>query len=133
MPQTLCDMLYNAARKYADLNSIITAVSGTNYTHARIRRAIWYSYLGVTEELRNEAKARFPYLRVLAVRKGRQDILSALSKTASCPVLTDGKTDHLDAFAQACAALDARGMDLQAMQLDDPACGAWFTKRFLTV
>lgn len=133
MPQTLCDVLYAAARRYADLQGIILAVSGKNYTHARIRRAIWHSYLGVTEELRNEAKQHFPYLRVLAVKNGRQDILSALAKNAACPVLTDGKTDHLSDFAKSCAALDEKAMDLQAMQLSDPTCGSWYTKRLYIV
>lgn len=133
MTPTLRDGLFSAARQCVDAQQIESCVSGRHFTRARVRRALWHCLLGVTDTLAQEARKTTPYLRVLAVRQGREDLLGALHRNAQAPVLTSGKIDELSSFAQQCAALDMRAMDLQAMTLDDPRCGAWFTKKLIKI
>lgn len=127
MSQTLCDTLYQAAHKYSSMQDILNHVSGRHITRARVRRALWLSFFGITVSLRQQAKVQVPYLRVLAIKKGREDILRALAHHARVPVLTTGETKNLTEFGQACAQLDMHMLNIRAMCSDTPACGAWYT------
>ena len=77
----LCDLS-------ADANSIIslTSLADTKkYTKARIRRAIWNSYFGVT----SSDVRRLPcYTQVLAMDKIGRSLLKEIKKTSEFPVIT---------------------------------------------
>ena len=62
----------HAARSYATLEEIATAVKSKRYTRTRIDRMLLCAFLGITEEtLRNPA----PYVRVLALNDRGREIL----------------------------------------------------------
>jgi predicted nucleotidyltransferase len=68
-----------------DLEELITLVSTKRYTNARIRRAIWNSYFGITS---SDIKKLPCYTQVLAMdEKGRKK-LKEIKKTSKIAILT---------------------------------------------
>ena len=96
--------LYNRLRSASfgadSISSLIELTKTKKYTTARIRRAIWYSFFGVTS---SEAKARPAYTQVLAMTQSGAALLKRIKKTTNFPILTKpSATSHLsgDALAQ---------------------------------
>ena len=93
-PQAKCDIhdadggLYNRlARLSHEVNSLsaIKELAATKkYTDARIRRAIWFSYFGVTS---SDVRVLPEYTQILAMDKVGQAILKKARKTATISVL----------------------------------------------
>ncbi len=81
--------LYNrllANAKKADSISSLTSLALTKkFTRARIRRAIWYSYFGITS---SEIKALPLYTQILALDTVGQGIVKKIKKATSFPLLT---------------------------------------------
>ena len=68
-----------------DLNELVSLVSTKRYTNARIRRAIWNSYFGITS---SDIRTLPSYTQVLAMdEKGRKK-LKEMKKTSLLSVLT---------------------------------------------
>lgn len=76
--------LENRIKKYAGYASgypsIVDAVKTKRYSHARLRRIFLYALLGITKKLVQKTDKAAPYARVLAVKKGCDELLSELSK-----------------------------------------------------
>ncbi len=70
----------DAAQQSGSYAELLQNIKTKRYTMARIRRALLCAFLGITADTVNRAKACEPYLRVLALKDGRTDILSALPK-----------------------------------------------------
>ncbi len=68
-----------------DISSLAALTETKKFTNARIRRAIWYSFFGVTS---SDVKSAPAFTRVLALDKEGQAILHAAKATARIPVLT---------------------------------------------
>ncbi len=81
--------LYNriqAMSLYADSISSLTELAKTKkYTTARIRRAIWYSFFGVTS---SEVKSSPAYTQILAMDGIGAALLKRIKKNSDFPVLT---------------------------------------------
>lgn len=81
--------LYNRLYKQSfNTNTIteLTALAGTKkYTTARIKRAIWYSFFGVTSSIMKELPY---YTQVLALDSVGQAILKDIKKRTDFPILT---------------------------------------------
>ncbi len=81
--------LYNRLRNNsfkANTISMLTQLTDTKkYTHARIKRAIWYSFFGVTS---SEIKRSLEYTQVLAMNSVGKSILKEVKKMKAFPVLT---------------------------------------------
>ena len=81
--------LYNRLiTKSYEANDIfgLTALAETKkFTRARIRRAIWYSFFGVTSSV---ARCTPGFTRVLALDKEGQAVLHAAKESASIPIVT---------------------------------------------
>ena len=66
--------------------SMLTALAETKkYTKARIRRAIWNTYFGVTSSVVRSLPA---YTQVLAMDSIGRGLLKAIKKTSDFPVIT---------------------------------------------
>ena len=68
----------HAARKYATIEEILTAVKSKRYTRSRLDRMLLCAFLGITEEVLN---APAPYVRVLAFNDRGREILKDARKT----------------------------------------------------
>ena len=94
-PSAPCDMqdarggLYNRliTKSYEahDISSLAALTETKKFTNARIRRAIWYSFFGVTS---SDVKSAPAFTRVLALDKEGQAILKAAKATAKIPIVT---------------------------------------------
>lgn len=86
----VCDCtegLENALKKAASLNARLTeTLTNARYTSSRIRRIALQNLLKIDEALIRESLQAPLYLRVLAIKKGRSDILSALAES-SLPII----------------------------------------------
>ena len=77
----LCDMSAEATSI-----SMLTALAETKkYTKARIRRAIWNTYFGVTS---SDVRSLPAYTQVLAMDSIGRGLLKAIKKTSGFPVIT---------------------------------------------
>lgn len=68
----------HAARKYASIEEILTAVKSKRYTRSRLDRMLLCAFLGITEEMLN---APVPYVRVLAFNDRGREIIKDARKT----------------------------------------------------
>lgn len=81
----LYNRLYSASLK-ANTISSLTLLAGTKkYTNARIRRAIWYSFFGVTSSIVKELPH---YTQVLALDSIGKEILKEVKKISDFQILT---------------------------------------------
>ncbi len=79
--------ILDAAQRYNSIEEILEAVKTKRYTHARLRRIMIYSLLGVTASIQNTP---VPYLRILGVREGKEHLL----KDAALPLVAKVKADY---------------------------------------
>lgn len=77
----LCDLSAEAT----SISSLVSLAETKKYTKARIRRAIWNTYFGVTS---SEVKALPHYTQVLAMDTVGQSILRSIKKVSGFPVIT---------------------------------------------
>ena len=76
-----------AAKQYNSLTEIYNAVKTKRYTMARIRRIVLSAFLGITAEMQSTP---VPYLRILGIRKGLEDLL----RGAKLPLIVKVKADY---------------------------------------
>ncbi len=88
-----------------DISSLAALTETKKFTNARIRRAIWFSFFGVTS---SEAKSTPRFTRVLAMDKEGQAILHAAKDTASISIITKPSDDPADEKAREQKALADR-------------------------
>ena len=94
-PKEKCDIhdaeggLYNrlidASRKANGIKALKELASTKKYTSARVMRAIWYSYFGVTS---SEVSALPAYTQVLAMNSVGRKVLRSIAKISKFPVIT---------------------------------------------
>ena len=97
--------LENALKRAAEENvkDIARALTSKRYTTSRLRRVLLQNLLGISEAFIRESFASPLYLRLLAVRKGREDVLSALGRSAYPILSRSGDEQRLQGTARACA------------------------------
>lgn len=76
-----------AAKQYNSLTEIYNAVKTKRYTMARIRRIVLSAFLGITAEMQSTP---VPYLRILGIRKGLEDLF----RGAKLPLIVKVKADY---------------------------------------
>ena len=81
----LYNRLIAAARRSVTISELVSLSETKRYTNARIRRAVLFSYLGVTS---SKAKALPAYTQVLASDKVGFGILARVRKSSAIPILT---------------------------------------------
>ena len=102
----VCDCtegLENAFKKAAALpQTLQESLTSTRYTASRIRRIALQNLLKIDETFIRECLQSNLYLRVLAVKKERSDVLSALSGAASPLLIRAYDENALNETARAC-------------------------------
>lgn len=77
----LCDI----SKEATSISSLVSLAETKKYTKARIRRAVWNTFFGVTS---SELKALPHYTQVLAMDSVGQTILKSIKKMSDFPVIT---------------------------------------------
>ncbi|MBR2343392.1 MAG: nucleotidyltransferase family protein [Clostridia bacterium] len=122
--------LYNRLRAKSleanTLSGLVRLSQTKKYTAARIRRAIWFSYLGVTSSSVSEAPL---YTQLLALdTRGRQG-LKEIKRCGTIPVLTKpADTDALSERALIQKALSDRADSVFQLTKPTPPSGAYALK-----
>lgn len=118
LSEGLENRLYAAIRKTSSLSALYDAVTTKRYPRARARRLVLSAFLGLHTPL-----PKFPpYLRLLAMNRTGQELLSVLKKTASLPILTrytDAARLHGEAarvFEEECRASDLYALASPVLQ-----------------
>ncbi len=115
----VCDCtegLENAFKKAAELPAALTeTLTSPRYTSARIRRIALQNLLGIEESLIRESLCSPLYLRVLAAKKERKEVLTAVSRSPF-PTLIRGKDAALlQGAARSCLERDFFAEKLYAL------------------
>ncbi|MBQ3221053.1 MAG: nucleotidyltransferase family protein [Clostridia bacterium] len=101
----VCDCtegLENAFKRVAETNEPLETLTSARYTTSRIKRIALQNLLNIEETLIRECLSSPLYLRVLAVRKQREDILSALGESAYPLIIRAHDDEKLCKTAKRC-------------------------------
>lgn len=110
-----------AANEYSTMDDILAAVKSKRYTHARLRRILLSSYLGITAELQRNP---VPYLRVLALTETGAKVLSLAAKRTEVPLISSLKeAERISPAAAELARLEVRAGDIYSLSLQRPMGG----------
>ena len=122
--------LENAFKKAARLpEALETTLTSARYTASRIRRIAIQNLLGIRKDLIFECLSSPLYLRPLAYKAERTDLLSTLSHSA-LPLLSCGKDKELlEGVAAACLSKDLFAEDLYAVLSQKPYPNKTIVKR----
>ena len=113
--------IISAANEFSTLDEILSAVKSKRYTHARLRRIILASYLGVTSDLQ---KQPVPYIRVLGMTQNGAKVLSLAAKHTKIPLISSLKeAEKISPFATELARLEVRAGDIYSLSLQRPIGG----------
>ena len=108
---------YDASRTAVSVEGLLRAVKTKRYAHARLRRLLLASYLGVEPSERRE---KVPYLRVLAMNETGKRLLHEMRDKASLPILVKpAGVRELPADARRLMEPEARATDLYALAYPD--------------
>ncbi|HZK39657.1 MAG TPA: nucleotidyltransferase family protein [Clostridia bacterium] len=111
-----------AVQKATTLEQVFRFAKTKRYSHARIRRIVLQSFLGIKAQDCEEAP---PYIRVLAVNGKGRELLRRARQTATLPVVMKAAdVAKLDERAKRVFALECRAADVFALALPIPGlCG----------
>ena len=114
--------LENAFKRVAETeDSFTTMLTSARYTTSRIRRIALQNLLNITEEQIRSALNNDLYLRVLAVKKNRNDVLSALSESRFPLVIRAHDEQKLNATALQCFNRDIFAEKIYALLKNNPS------------
>jgi predicted nucleotidyltransferase len=89
-----------AALKAQSYEELLEAAKTKKYTLARLKRLCLYAFLDITQEMYDNLIAAPPLINILAVSKGRKDLLSALDESAANVMKRYGERAKLDKSLQ---------------------------------
>ncbi|MCQ2480636.1 MAG: nucleotidyltransferase family protein, partial [Clostridia bacterium] len=98
-----------AAESAVTLEELYSLAKTKRYTHARIRRIVLSTFLGLTAEM---AAKQAPYIRVLGFNQRGAELLREIKKSATLPLVTkaadvaDLSPEAKEMFALECKATD---------------------------
>ena len=116
----LADRLKAKANEASDLAELTTLTSTKKYTTARIKRAMLFSFFGVTSSDLTENVA---YTQVLAMDKIGQALLKKIKKASSIPAITR-PSSRMEDQADLCKQKDKADMADTVFQLTKPVCAS---------
>lgn len=103
----------SCAKDSADLSELKDKVSSKRYTAARVNRILTASLLKIDERFIRKCLKSELYLNVLAVRSGREELLSAIRKDCKIPLITrKSDVNGLKGTALECFETDVRANDI---------------------
>jgi predicted nucleotidyltransferase len=113
---SVCDCnegLENAFKSTAKTNEpLIETLTSSRYTSSRIRRIALHTLLNIEENLIRESLQSPLYLRVLAIKQGRDELLSALSNSNSPLLVRPRDYKNLAGVAKECFEKDEFAEDI---------------------
>ena len=108
---------YDASRTAAGVGQLLDMVKTKRYAHARLRRMLLATYLGVKPE---DRRPQVPYIRVLAMNDKGKSLLRKMRETATLPVLVKpADVRELSASGQRLMDMEARATNLYALAYPD--------------
>lgn len=115
--------IYEAAARAASLEEVFALAKTKRYSHARIRRVVLSSFLGVTAA---DASGSPPYIRVLGFNEKGRELLRTARETAALPVVMRASDiDGLGDRAKRIFDRECVSTDIYALSLPEPLpCGA---------
>lgn len=115
--------IVQATQKAKTLEQLFTLAKTKRYTHARIRRIVLQSFLGIQAK---DCLGSPPYIRILAANDKGRELLRLARKTATLPiVMKAADVAKLDERAKHVFALECRAADIFALSLPAPMpCGS---------
>ena len=120
----VCDCtegLENALKKAAELSqTLVETLTSARYTSSRIRRIALQNLLNIDEELIRESLSSPLYLRILAAKKERSDVLSALGNSSFPIVARAHDTNLLDGEAKRCFERDVFAEKMHGLLYNPP-------------
>ncbi len=120
----VCDCtegLENALKRAAtEPATLVESLTCARYTSSRIRRIALQNALQIDESLIRESLKVPLYLRILAIKKERKDVLSVLSASSAPIVLRAHDEDVLQGAAKACYDSDNYADNVYRMLYDLP-------------
>lgn len=113
--------IITAANNFSTMDEILSAVKSKRYTHARLRRIILASYLGVNAQLQKNSA---PYIRVLGMSEMGAKVLSLASKHAKVPLIASIKeAENISPEATVFSRLEVKAGDIFSLSLQRPVGG----------
>ena len=115
----LCDI----SAEVSSISSLTSKTETKKYTKARIRRAIWNSYFGVTS---SDVRANPAYTQVLAMDNIGRSLLKSIKKTAKIAIITKPSSykDYDDEVIRQ-AELSHKADSVYGLTLEVPNLGAF--------
>lgn len=90
--------LKNASVEAADIKTLVSSTETKKFTNARIKRALWYSFFGVTS---SDVKVLPCFSQVLAFDQKGRSLLKSIKSKSDFPLITKpSATDSLDSNAK---------------------------------
>ena len=118
---SVCDCtegLENAFKRVAETDEPISSLTNARYTSSRIRRIALQNLLNIDETLIRESLQGNLYLRVLAAKKERSDVLSALAESPFPVLIRRRDEETLDEIASRCFKRDIFAEQVYALLND---------------
>lgn len=110
-----------ASNKFNTLDEIISASKSKRYTHARLRRIVLASYLGLAGGFRQR---KVPYIRVLGLNEKGAEILSLAKHKSTLFVVGSLKeAERISSTAARYAELEAKAGDIYSLMQKYPSPG----------
>ncbi|MBR3868439.1 MAG: nucleotidyltransferase family protein [Clostridia bacterium] len=124
--------IVDAVKTSVSLNEIFDKVKTKRYTHARIRRIILSSFLGITAE---DVISLPPYIRVLGLNDNGRMMLKEMKNKYFVPVIMKyGDVKYLDNDAKRIFALESTATDLYNLSLPERRiCGTDMTDEIVYI
>lgn len=105
--------IHEAALRARNLEELFSLAKTRRYSHARIRRIVLASFLGLTKE---QCEGLPPYIKVLAMNGKGKEILRAAKETASLPIVTKAADfDELSEKAKEIYSLEGMCTDVYSL------------------
>lgn len=124
--------IVDAVKTSVSLNEIFDKVKTKRYTHARIRRIILSSFLGITAE---DVISLPPYIRVLGLNDNGRMMLKEMKNKYFVPVIMKyGDVKYLDNDAKRIFALESTATDIYNLSLPERRiCGTDMTDEIVYI
>lgn len=124
--------IVEAVKTSVSLNEIFDKVKTKRYTHARIRRIILSSFLGITTE---DVVSLPPYIRVLGLNDNGRIMLKEMKNKYFVPVIMKyGDVKYLDDSAKRVFAMESTATDLYNLSLPERRiCGTDMTDEIVYI
>lgn len=124
--------ILSALKTSSALTELFDKAKTKRYTHSRIRRIVFYSFLGITRELQNTQP---PYIRVLGFNENGKRLLRMAKENSSLPIVgSTSDIKKLNAAAQSMFEFECKATDVFNLALPKiRQCGTDMTDNLVII